>query len=133
MEHHTRKLRHYNSLRRSASVSNEIRKGLTRSKKSFIEAKHAKANIRIHVDETGKKHIVYLTTKPVTYFSYEYPPVTLHEYYDEYNFQPLDDHDLLNDPSLLKNNNNSMRTSGRSTPDPNQSAGKRRSNKHLRF
>ena len=102
--------------------------GKTQSIRSLIEAKQSGANIRTYTDEMGVKHTVYLVTKPklVTYFSYEYPPKTLYEYYDEWDWQKAGNN--LNDPSTPNGNrtpNGRLTPNGRRTPDPGYGGSKR--------
>lgn len=87
----------------------------TQSLRSLIEAKHSGADIRSYTDDMGVKHTVYLVTKPkmVTYFSYEYPPKELHEYYDEWDWKKPGNN--LNDPSTPNGNRT---PNGRTTPNP---------------
>ena len=95
-----------------ASTAN-IKAGTTSSRLSFLEAKKSDIDMRVYKDNTGKKHIVYLMTKPTTYFSFEYPPQTLHQYYDEWGW-PRATANNLNTSDSPKNNNNP------STPEPNR-------------
>ena len=76
--------------------------------------------MRLYKDNMGNNHIVYLTTKPVTYFSFEYPPETLHEYYDEWGW-PIATANNLNISDSL--NNSDPNRPG--TPDPGQGGAKR--------
>jgi hypothetical protein len=106
------------SLQRTSGMQHT---GKTQSTRSLIEAKQSSANIRSYTDENGVKHTVYLVTKPklVTYFSYEYPPKTLYEYYDEWDWQKATSNNL-NDPSTPNGNMN-----GRRTPNPEYGGSKR--------
>ena len=101
----------------------------TQSLRSLIEAKHSGADIRSYTDDMGVKHTVYLVTKPkmVTYFSYEYPPKELYEYYPEWDWKKAGNN--LNDPSTPNGN-----TNGRRTPNPEYGGSKKtRKRKHKRY
>jgi len=99
--------------RQPKSLERSQGRSKTQSLRSLIEAKHSGVDIRTYTDDTGVKHTVYLVTKPkmVTYFSYEYPPKELHEYYDEWDWKKAGNNS--DDPSTPNGNMN-----GRRTPNP---------------
>jgi hypothetical protein len=113
---------HMKSLERTSGLQHT---GKTQSTRSLIEAKQSSADIRSYTDENGVKHTVYIVTKPklVKYFSYEYPPKTLYEYYDEWDWQKATSNNL-NEPSTPNGNMN-----GRRTPNP-EYGGSKRLSKH---